>query len=361
MNFKNFTFLIHGGGLSDKTYGQKEARPTHALINSIRKYFPESSVVLSTWDTEPYKQYIENIDYIVLGPDPGVTWASKELKVTSAINRHIISTKNGLPLVQTKYVVVIRNDLEFINSRLKSFLSGYFSKNKNSKKIVALAGGTLDEFSNIRKPFLFHICDFLYIGDTEKLKFLFDTPNELDSFFPKMYFEKNSKPIFKKKRWNDTYLQRWIPESFVIKYFADKIGHTIPNSSYDFSLEYRRVSRKIIKDHFYLADRKKLGVIWFKNKNRWQTGLKGILGRYTNYLYLSRQSNFILLKATYLLLHYMKIIYRMINYIVYPSDLLTDFFKGCSRFLGKQMINFSKNIIRVFSKNIIKVTEIKKD
>jgi len=315
MNFKDLTFLIHGGGLSGETYGVTTSRPTQALILSIRKYFPESVLMISTWDSEPYKKYNQYVDQIMIGPDPGVTWASKELKTQSAINRHIISSKNGLGIVVTKYVVLIRHDVIFENAKLKSFLTKHFSNKKNKSKIVALAGGTLDEYSRLRKPFVFHICDFLYIGRTDKIKSLFDIANEIDCFYPEMYFEKFNKPIFKDERFNDSYLQRWIPESFVIKQFAARLGYVIPLSSYDFSEKYKLVSQQLIKDHFYLIDKKTIGIRWLKNNNSWQDGLGGIVGRYTQFLYLSRQTNFLPLKLIYRLFHHIKIIQKIIFFL----------------------------------------------
>ena len=319
MNFKDLTFLIHGGGLSDKTYGVTMVRPTQGLISSIRKYFPESVLMISTWDSEPYKKYNQHVDQIIIGPDPGVTWASKELNTQSSINRHIISSKNGLGIVTTKYVVLIRPDVIFKNAKLKSFLTKHFSNKKNKSKIIALAGGTLDEYSRIRKPFAFHINDFLYIGRTEKIKSLFDIANEIDSFYPNMYFEKHIKPIFQDERYNDSYIQRWIPESFVIKQFAVRLGYVIPSSSYDFSEKYKLASQQLIKDHFYLIDRTTIGIRWLKNNNSWQLGLSGILGRYTHFLYLSRQVNFLPLKLIYRLFHHIKIMQKIIFFLTRGS------------------------------------------
>ena len=81
---------------------------TKKTIASIRKLFPESKVILSTWKGENIDEIftdkvIENIDV-----GPTVIEFNKNLKPrTVNINRQIVSTINGLKSVDTKFAVKI--------------------------------------------------------------------------------------------------------------------------------------------------------------------------------------------------------------------------------------------------------------
>ena len=306
INNEQITFLIHGGGLSSRTTGQDIERPTKTLIFSIRRYFPSAKIVLSTWASEQTETYKSIVDYIITTSDPGTTFASKTYNIKSAINRHLISTKTGLNLCTTKYTVVLRTDIYFRNNNLRKVLACL------NKKILCLAGGTIDEYTILRRPFCFHLCDFIYGGKTEIIKSLFDIANELDSDLSQMYFERVDKPLFRRQSWNDHFEQRWVPEAFVASQHAKKLGYNIPFHSYDFDKKYKIVSVKYIIDNYELHDRHYLGIKWLKNKNNWQPGLAGVLGRYSRFLFLSRKPQFKIVKYPILILHYLKILSRCI-------------------------------------------------
>tara|TARA_Y100001936_G_scaffold240400_1_gene274802 strand:- start:21460 stop:22455 length:996 start_codon:yes stop_codon:yes gene_type:complete len=302
---KELTFLIHGGGLANVASGQAKERPTKALIFSIRRFFPKSTIILSSWVGDKTSSYQYIVDQISLGFDPGTTTASNIYDVRSAINRHLISAKQALPLISTPYSIIIRPDVEFGSRKLLKIL------NKYHNSIICLAGGTLDEYSLLRKPFTFHVCDFIYAAKTETIKQLFEVPNEIDSFLDEMYFERYDKPLFKRSRWNDHYIQRWIPEAYLCAIHAKKNGYETPEHSYDFSVKFKKSSVKYITTFYELFDRKQIGIKWNKNNNEWQPGLAGALGRYSRWLFLSRKRPFSILRPLWIILHLCKISFRL--------------------------------------------------
>jgi len=304
-------FIIHGGGLSDPEYGSVKDRPTFALIQSIRKYFPSSKITLSTWLNETYiDKYSLLVDNIVLSEDPGTTIANRKLGHSSAVNRHIISSKRGLYSIGSdqQIICLIRTDLFFYGNKINKLLTDNQEELITSKKIIALAGGTINEKTKLRLPYLFHVCDFLYLGTAETLKNFFLIPNEYDSLYKNMFFDKNSKPIFKIKKWNHSYIQRWIPESYVV--IKNTRNNKLPSSSYEISKKFINNSIETINKKFILIDRSQANLKWLKNNNEWQPGLRGIIGRYSYWLHLYRKKQHFL-KSIYLVFHFFKIFKKL--------------------------------------------------
>ena len=316
---------MHGGGLSNQNFGPIKSRPTFYLIKSIRKFYPKSRIILSTWYDEDFSFYEKLVDFMVLSKDPGTTIASKKLNKTSAINRHLVSSKKGLSIVNSEYTVLMRHDLYFKNNLLVKKI-----KNISNKKIIAISEGTIDEYTSIRFPFLFHVCDFIYAGRTESVKNLFEISNEIDSFNKKMYFEINPKPFHKVEIFNTEYIQRYVPESFVITTFLKKQGLEIPKSSYDISKKYQKLSVDTLINNFDLYNINQLGLVWTKNNNKFQYGLSGILGRYSRSLYLSRSKKFFITKFYFYFLHNLKIFYNLVilfSYFIINSLISTKIMK----------------------------------
>ena len=82
---------------------------TKFLLYSIRKYLPEAKIIVSTWDY----CCVEGWDYdvLVLNSDPGAIpceiW-DNFTRVNNG-NRQILSTKNGIDKVTTKYTLKLRD------------------------------------------------------------------------------------------------------------------------------------------------------------------------------------------------------------------------------------------------------------
>ena len=318
----DFNFVIHGGGItgiknSKKPFQESEARKNLLMmIHSIRKNFPNNKIILSTWFNEDLTNI--DIDEVFYSMDPGDSIASKKYNYKSSINRHIVSSKKGIFNSDSKYSILIRPDIYFINDNLKYYIEDNIS-NLDNDKIICLAGGTLNEKTLLRKPFPFHICDFIYIGNTLKLKEIFKIPNETESNKNIMFLEeKKSKypekfNYFLNIRNRDSYIQQYIPECYVV-YHAFKEKYNINHeSSYDYSNANKIKFQEILRNEFLLSSRSMLGLKWLKNNNEYQPNLLGIIGRYSYYLFRSRISNNIIIKFVYYILHNLRQFYLILN------------------------------------------------
>lgn len=140
-------------------------------LQSIRDLYPQSQIILSTWEG----QSIEGLkfDDILLNIDPGPVKTYENHGINA--NRLITSTRNGLKAVKTSRVIKTRTDIGF-SQRCPEFFSvkngGYFDK-----KIVGL-----DLFfrNPLKSNKLFHIGDLFMAGLTRDLQSLWDVPLVVD-------------------------------------------------------------------------------------------------------------------------------------------------------------------------------------
>lgn len=86
------------------------------------------------------------------------------------INRQIISTRAGLARVATPYAVKTRTDLILTGRHLLDAYSPHVERGP----ILVTNVTTRDPDLAVRIPYW--ICDFLYMGRTEDLRFVFDAP-----------------------------------------------------------------------------------------------------------------------------------------------------------------------------------------
>lgn len=148
---------------------------TKRCLESIRKFLPESQIILSTWD----RCNIDGLTYdsVIKGREPEVInmcfsdGTAKQMNV----NNQITSTNNGLKLVNRKYTLNIRSDIFLTGTGFVKYFIKY-NKNKDSnifdKKIL-----TLPTYNPRKKAkFLFDPSDWFYFGLTMDVKKLFDIP-----------------------------------------------------------------------------------------------------------------------------------------------------------------------------------------
>lgn len=111
------TFVVQGPVQIFDGRDQPE-NATELCISSIRKYFPDSTILLSTW----HEQDLSGLDFdeLVENEDPGPLDYGP---IRGNINRQIVSTRNGLQNVKTKWAAKIRSDHFFQRDPL--FLAQY--------------------------------------------------------------------------------------------------------------------------------------------------------------------------------------------------------------------------------------------
>ncbi|RJG02042.1 WavE lipopolysaccharide synthesis family protein [Noviherbaspirillum sedimenti] len=159
------TFVVQGA-VSDK-------RATLLAISSIRKNFPGSTIILSTWEGSDLTglQY----DELALSRDPGSCIVDDCRNIYYNINRQIVSSREGLIRVKTKYAVKTRTDCYFKSPVLiKKYENGcktYGIDASESNRILVIR----DFFRNPRRRYhmAYHVSDFLFFGKTEDIRTIF--------------------------------------------------------------------------------------------------------------------------------------------------------------------------------------------
>ena len=103
----NLTFVIQGAILID----DEGVNQTQLLCHSIRKYFPDAVIVLSTWTSQDVSGI--DADRVVTQEDPGSGIRYSNLNQLNNTNRQILSSKLGLLAAQTDLAIKVRSDLLF--------------------------------------------------------------------------------------------------------------------------------------------------------------------------------------------------------------------------------------------------------
>lgn len=185
--FKDISFVVQGA-IAGKPFDKTKDRHTYLCLQSIRKHFPGSFIVLSTWKGSDLK----NLDYdmCVENDDPGVSILGD---LSQNGFRQIVSSVGGLKKVSTKYAVKVRSDLIFKNNNILKYFEKY---NKYSfdpeykivkKRVVLLTTCNPKR----RSKFPFNAADWLYFGLTEDIRDIFDIPLVKGDFVTKDEYDGN--------------------------------------------------------------------------------------------------------------------------------------------------------------------------
>lgn len=151
---------------------------TAECLNSIRRHFPDSPIILSTYEKSTISDC--SYDILILNEDPGpclTSWSDSVL-FPSNVNRMIVSSKNGLQMAPTPYSCKTRTDIFFTGNQLLKLNRNYSDHDHDYKftqeRIVVSSLYTKNP--RMGKHFLFHISDVLLIGQTSDLLSLFSIP-----------------------------------------------------------------------------------------------------------------------------------------------------------------------------------------
>lgn len=178
MDYSDISVVVQG---PVQTFSDRPQEPniTHKCLASIRQYLPGAKIILSTWAG----QNLSGLDYdeLVISPDPGInirnfTLQGKPQKYNN--NRQIVSSKEGLKRVKTKYAMKLRSDNFLIGNGFVT-LQKQYSKRGSDYAFLQERVVVSDVFT--RKyakgyPVAFHISDFFYFGCTEDVLAFWDIP-----------------------------------------------------------------------------------------------------------------------------------------------------------------------------------------
>ena len=166
---KNLTFVLQGPVITEDSITRKSC-------DSIRKYFPDSKIILSTWKNSKLDN-INNVDDIVQSDDPGAEYYYyKNNKLLNNINRMLLSSLNGLNNSNSKFSIKLRSDMYFQSNNLLNFIR-LIDKSESlytKKKIIIPSNMALNPDKKYK--LLFHPSDSFFFGLTEDLIDLFNIP-----------------------------------------------------------------------------------------------------------------------------------------------------------------------------------------
>ncbi|MFQ1933229.1 WavE lipopolysaccharide synthesis family protein [Aeromonas veronii] len=226
-------------------------------LNSIRLHFPGSIIILSTWVSSNLDEIFE-YDELVLSDDPGFFWLNKEKNISNNLNRQIVSTRNGLDVVQTKYSVKVRADSFFFNDTLLSVYSSYVD---HDDRILTITSTSRNP--RRRYKMAYHICDFVYMSQTVNLRGMFSCAlmSESDAY----WFDDHEIPSHAP---SSSILHRLSAEQYLwISFLRFKNQKVLINSAYEFDTNILKHSEKMISDYAIITKAQKVGIYNQKHKN----------------------------------------------------------------------------------------------
>lgn len=314
---EDISFVVQGPVLWDRT---NSINLTEMVCESIRLYYPDSEIILSTW----VGTLTENIkfDKVIFNEDPGfIDMTLDGVARKNNTNRMIVSTYNGLIAASKKYVFRIRSDLIITNNRLLNLNNELITNSKYSvfyNKIIILP--SVKKYTNGR--ILFSLSDWAYFGLKHDLICFYNLPlmdeNDLIKYDGTASWENNL-----------------VAEQYLIKTYFQQFEHYSLlkqfHRMYDYSRELSNLSNHILKNNFLIL-----------NSNQF-SGLKSL--KYENPNYLSKPL------ALINMIYYEDLIYLFINLRTF-FDI--RFYLYCLKKIKQFFYAHIRNLIR-FSKYRIKL------
>jgi len=176
INFKEITVVVQG---PVQTFQDREQEPgiTRKCLESVRKHLPGSTVILSTWPN----QDLEGLDYdeLVISEDPGANIRYFKRDGTPQRfnnNRQIVSSREGLKRVSTRYAVKLRSDNFLTGSQFVDLQKRFPLRSQQHKffdERVVVSNVFTRKYAK-GYPVAFHLSDFFYFGLTNDLKMIWD-------------------------------------------------------------------------------------------------------------------------------------------------------------------------------------------
>jgi hypothetical protein len=135
---------------------------TEECISNVKKNFPGSRLIFSTWTGQQIP--LDLADRIIFSLDPGGE-INSIWNTSDSTLRQFFSTYNGLLEVSTDYCCKIRSDTLLESGRLTELINYLHSNNLN--KIVMLNYLSVNPR---RFPLTFHFCDWIVAGRSTELR-----------------------------------------------------------------------------------------------------------------------------------------------------------------------------------------------
>lgn len=176
INHKDITVVVQG---PVQTFQDRAQEPgiTKKCLESVRSQLPGSRIILSTWPS----QDLSGLDYdeLVISEDPGPNVRFLKSDGNPQYfnnNRQIVSTREGLKKVTTRYAIKLRSDNFLTGNSFIELQQKYPKRSKShcllDERVVVANVFTRQYAKGFRVPF--HLSDFFYFGLKKDLLALWD-------------------------------------------------------------------------------------------------------------------------------------------------------------------------------------------
>lgn len=142
---------------------------TAGIIKTYRKKFPNSEIILSTW--EGINQHSPEIDKIIANKDPGNLISKKDPLINCNINRQIVSSKAGVNAASRDYILKVRSDIAAKNS---SIIKKYNQYDDGGGRIL-IGNSSAKNPDGLYKAY-FHFSDWYMLSNKKNIIDLFEIP-----------------------------------------------------------------------------------------------------------------------------------------------------------------------------------------
>ena len=301
---KEITFVLQGPIIQEKNV-------TKRSCESIKKYFPESKIILSTWKNSNSNNL--NFDEKIETEDPGANnyYYFNNYKILNNINRMITSSYNGLISVKTKYSIKLRSDMYLQSNNLLKLLGivNTSSCNYARKKIIIPSNMATNPDRELK--LLFHPSDCFFAGLSEDLIDLFDIP--LMNSEQMTYFKNHKSQNFQKS----PILARYTCEQYLFYSFIKKKINFNFENAFDYSEKNKSIHDKVFSDLFLMFRNTKIGV----------NGYKYPISFFSSSLYIAYTENeFYKISGRKKLLDFERLLSNFIRFLKLPIRLLSKNF-----------------------------------
>jgi hypothetical protein len=173
----DFTFVVQGPVVAGSPL------TTHDCTRSIRRFFPESRIILSTWEGSNVTGI--DCDELLLNVDPGAPCDScfpgSPYNRPNSVNRMIVSTAAGIAASRTPWSVRVRSDFVFTTAallELDSTCRELFGKTDPRWQVFEepILCPSLYAVDTFKQPLAYHPSDMLHVGRTTDLRRLWNAP-----------------------------------------------------------------------------------------------------------------------------------------------------------------------------------------
>lgn len=236
---------------------------TKKYLQSLRRIFPNSEIILSTWEGTDVSFSKNLVDQIVFSKDPGgiASGFYQESIFINNLNRQIVSTVAGIKAASRPYVMKIRTDFTLSNDKLLSFWKEYPSRDhqysifKHRIIVPSVFSRFFSDERNIPMPF--HPSDLFGFGLKEDILLFYGsaplaTKEELADWkykYPQLI-------PYRCNRW------RYAPEQVFFLYAAKS---KFPNIQFDdwtdVNQDNIQLSKKLLVDNFIFLNPGQFGLI----------------------------------------------------------------------------------------------------